>query len=119
MQLTEHSGIRRLYLRPKLLDRRVEYRLPLRRQETLRDLFEGSGLKVLEIKEARDIDIPQASKGIGLGGLIKFMIQAYPKLVLRLIRDQRFREAQKIDNEITKMSKEHMGYALIIGQKPG
>jgi ubiquinone/menaquinone biosynthesis C-methylase UbiE len=87
--------------------------------ETLRALFEGVGLEVVEIKEARDIDIPQASKGMGLGGLVKFMIQAYPKLVLRLIRDKRFREAQKIDNEITKISKEHMGYALIVGQKPG
>lgn len=87
--------------------------------EMLRALFEGSGLEVVEIREARDIDLPQASKGMGLGGLLKFMIQAYPKLVLRLIRDQRFREAQKIDNEITKISKEHMGYALIVGQKSG
>lgn len=86
--------------------------------ETLRALFEGSGLEVVEIKEARDIDIPQASKGMGIGGLLKFMIQAYPKLVLRLIRDQRFREAQKIDNEITTIGKEHMGYTLIVGQKP-
>ncbi len=87
--------------------------------ETLRDLFEGSGLEVVEIREARDIDIPQATRGIGLGGLLKFMIQTYPKLVLRLIRDHRIRDAQKIDNEITKISKEHMGYALIVGKKPG
>jgi len=83
--------------------------------EKLRDLFERSGLEVVEMREAREIDIPQATKGIGLGGLLKFMVQAYPKLVLRLIRDHRIREAQKIDNEITKISKEHMGYALIVG----
>jgi hypothetical protein len=86
--------------------------------ETLRALFEGSGLEVVEIREERDVDIPQSTKGIGLSGLLKFMVQAYPKLVLRLIRDHRIREAQKIDNEITKISKEHMGYALIVGQKP-
>jgi SAM-dependent methyltransferase len=86
--------------------------------ETLRDLFEGSGLEVLEIREAKDIDIPQATKGIGLGGLLKFMIQVYPKLVLRLIRDERIRAARNIDDQLTKMSEEHMGYALIVGQKP-
>lgn len=85
--------------------------------ESLRDLFEGSGLEVIEIREAKDVDIPQASTGIGMGGLLKFMIQVYPKLVLRLIRDRQIRAARKIDDEITKMGKEHMGYALIVGQK--
>jgi SAM-dependent methyltransferase len=86
--------------------------------ETLRDLFEISGLEVVVIKESKDIDIPQATKGIGLGGLLKFMIQVYPKLLLRLIRDERIRTARNIDDQLTKMSKEHMGYALIVGQKP-
>jgi ubiquinone/menaquinone biosynthesis C-methylase UbiE len=86
--------------------------------ESLRDLFESSGLEVIETREAREIDIPQALKEIGFGGLLKFMIQVYPKLVLRLIRDQKIRAARKIDDEITKMGKEHMGYALIVGQKP-
>jgi SAM-dependent methyltransferase len=86
--------------------------------ETLHDLFEGSGLDVIEIREARDIDIPQAATGIGLWGLLKFMIHVYPKLVLRLIRDPQIRAAHKIDDELTKMSKRHMGYALIVGQKP-
>jgi ubiquinone/menaquinone biosynthesis C-methylase UbiE len=87
--------------------------------EMLRDLFVGSGLEVIEMRELKDVDIPKALKGIGLGGLVKFMIQVYPKLVLRLIRDQQIRAAQKIDDELTKMGKEHLGYALIVGQKSG
>ncbi len=86
--------------------------------ETLQGLFEKSGLEAIEIREARDIDIPQAIKGIRMRNLLKFMIQVYPKLVLRLIRDQQIRAARKVDDELTKISKEHMGYALIVGQKP-
>jgi SAM-dependent methyltransferase len=87
--------------------------------EALRGLFEGSGLDVIEIKEVRDVDIPQAVKGIGLGSLLKFMIQVYPKVVLRLIRDPQIRAAHKIDDELTKKGKEHLGHVLIAGQKPG
>jgi SAM-dependent methyltransferase len=85
--------------------------------ETLRDLFEDSGLELIEIRESKDVEIPKPR--MGLRGLMKFMVQDYPKLVLRLVRDKQIRAAQKIDDQLTKMGKEHMGYALIVGQKPG
>lgn len=85
--------------------------------ETLRDLFVESGLELIEIRESKDVDIPKPR--MGLRGLMKFMVQDYPKLVLRLVRDKQIRAAQKIDDQLTKMGKEHMGYALIVGQKPG
>lgn len=85
--------------------------------ETLRDLFEESGLELIEIRESKDVDIPKPR--MGLRGLMKFMVQVYPKLVLRLIRDRQIRAAQKIDGKLTKKGKEYLGYALIVGQKPG
>lgn len=85
--------------------------------ETLCDLFVESGLELIEIRESKDVDIPKPR--MGLGGLMKFMVQVYPKVVLRIIGDKRIRAAQKIDGELTKMGKEHLGYALIVGQKPG
>ena len=84
--------------------------------ETLRDLFVESGLELIEIRESKDVEIPKLR--IGLRNLMKFMVQVYPKLVLRLLRDSRIRAAQKIDGELTKMSKKHLGYALIVGHKP-
>jgi len=85
--------------------------------EALRDLFVESGLELIEISESKDVDIPKPR--MGLRGLMKFMVQDYPKLVLRLVRDKQIRAAQKIDDQLTKMGKEYMGYALIVGQKPG
>lgn len=38
---------------------------------------------------------------------------------LVLISDPRFREAHRIDEQITSLGKKSMGYALITGQKPG
>lgn len=85
--------------------------------ETLRSLFEESGLEVIETREAKAADIPKPR--MGLRGLLMFMVQVYPKLLLRLVRDRQIRAASKIDNELTKGSKEYMGYALLVGQKPG
>ena len=87
--------------------------------ETLRSLFEESGLEVVETREAKAVDIPKVLKGMGLRGLLMFMVQVYPKLLLRLVRDRQIRAASKIDDELTKRGKEYMGYALMVGQKPG
>jgi arsenite methyltransferase len=87
--------------------------------ETLRRLFEESGLEVVEASEAKAVDIPRARKGMGLRSLLTFMVQVYPKLLLRLLRDRQIRAARKIDDELTKKGQEYMGYALIVGQKPG
>jgi hypothetical protein len=51
--------------------------------------------------------------------MLTFMFRVYPKLLLRLARDRQIRAASKIDDELTKGNKEHMGYALLVGRKPG
>lgn len=86
--------------------------------ETLRSLFGESGLQVVEMVEAQYVDTPKALKEMGLLGVMSFMIRAYPRILLRLLRDARIREAGRIDDRITKRGKEYMGYALIVGQKP-
>jgi hypothetical protein len=42
----------------------------------------------------------------------------WPRLHQRL-SDARFREAARIDDQITKRGLRYMGYALIVGRKPG
>jgi ubiquinone/menaquinone biosynthesis C-methylase UbiE len=86
--------------------------------QTLRSLFEESGLQAVQMVEAQYVDTPKALKEMGLGGVISFMIRAYPRILLRLLRDARIREAGRIDEQMTKRGKEFMGYALIVGQKP-
>jgi hypothetical protein len=65
------------------------------------------------------VDAPSALKEMGLRGLLSFMIRVYPKVLLKLLRDARFRKAAGIDGKITKRSKQYMGYTLIVGRKPG
>lgn len=86
--------------------------------QTLRSLFEESGLQVVQITETKSVDAPNVLKEMGLGGLLSFMIRVYPKILLKLLRDARFRKAGRIDDQITKSGKQYMGYTLIVGQKP-
>jgi hypothetical protein len=51
--------------------------------------------------------------------VLKFMIRAYPKILIQMLRDKRIRDAGRIDDKMTKEGKKYMGYVLIIGQKPG
>jgi ubiquinone/menaquinone biosynthesis C-methylase UbiE len=85
--------------------------------ETLRKLFEQAGLQVTQMTGTKSTEAPSALKEMGCGGLLSFMVQIYPKILVKLIRDARFREASKIDNKLTKLGKPYMGYTLIIGQK--
>ncbi len=90
-------------------------------QESLRDQFQAAGLENIileEIKESQApaLDMKSALNEIGCGGLIAFFVTSYPKLVWKLITDPRFREAQRIDEQVTSLSKQYMGYVLIIGQ---
>lgn len=87
--------------------------------ETLRDLFAGSGLQVVEMVKEQYVGAPKVLKEMGLWGVLSFMVRAYPRILLRLLRDKRIREAGRIDDQITKRGKDYMGYALIVGQKPG
>ena len=87
--------------------------------QTLRSLFEESGLHVVEMVEAQYVDAPKALQEMGLGGILSFMFRAYPKILLKLLRDARIREAGRIDDQMTKRGKDYMGYVLIVGRKPG
>lgn len=87
--------------------------------DVLRGLFEGAGLKVIGLEQTRAEDLPSGFKDLGVRGLISFMVRVYPKILLKLIRDPRFREASRIDDALTKQGKKYMSYVLIVGQKPG
>ncbi len=86
---------------------------------TLRRSFEESGLHVVQMVEAKATETPGLLQGMGLRGVLSFMIRVYPKILLKLLGDARFREAHRIDEQVTKRLKQYMGYALIVGQKPG
>jgi len=87
--------------------------------DTLRDLFEGAGLEVMWMTAVRNAETPSVLKAMGLRGLISFMVRVYPKILLKLLRDARFRKAGAIDDQITKLGKPYMGYALLVGRKSG
>jgi ubiquinone/menaquinone biosynthesis C-methylase UbiE len=87
--------------------------------QTLRSLIEESGLQVVHMTEAEHVETPSPVKEMGFRGLLSFIFRAYPKIVLKLLRDARFRKATRIDDQITKRGKSYMGYCLIVGQKPG
>ncbi|MFN2242082.1 MAG: class I SAM-dependent methyltransferase [Anaerolineae bacterium] len=85
---------------------------------TLREMFERAGLQEIHMVEAVNVDAPNPYKMMGLCGFLSFMIRTYPKVLLTMLRDARFREAARIDDQITKRGKQYMGYALIMGRKP-
>jgi ubiquinone/menaquinone biosynthesis C-methylase UbiE len=87
--------------------------------QTLLRLFEESGLQVVHAAEAKSVEAPGALKQLGVGGFLSFMIRVYPRILVRLLRDARFRKASRIDEEVTKRGKQYMGYTLIVGRKPG
>ncbi|MFX1253366.1 MAG: class I SAM-dependent methyltransferase [Promethearchaeota archaeon] len=86
--------------------------------DDLRELFEDSGLKILQMVEGKEkLNIMGE---LGLRGILAFMVRRYPKLLWRLITDSKLREAQKKDTELNKAFNEHGGgYVLIVGQKTG
>ncbi|MBN1180104.1 MAG: methyltransferase domain-containing protein [Anaerolineae bacterium] len=85
---------------------------------TLRESFARAGLQEIQMVEAMNVEAPNPLKMMGLCGFLSFMIRTYPKIILTLLRDARFREAARIDDQITKGGKQYMGYALIVGRKP-
>jgi ubiquinone/menaquinone biosynthesis C-methylase UbiE len=84
--------------------------------QILRELFEREGLQQIQMIETKNVDAPSPLKDMGCGGLLVFMVRTYPKILLTLLRDGRFREASRIDDQITKRGKEYMSYTLIVGQ---
>jgi ubiquinone/menaquinone biosynthesis C-methylase UbiE len=85
--------------------------------ETLRKLFEESGLEVVHLDETREAAGSSVLKELGCRGLLSFMVRTYPKIVLKLLSDARFRDAHRIDDQITKEYKQHMGYTLLVARK--
>ena len=86
--------------------------------DVLRSLFGRAGLQVVELEEVGSDELPSGFKDLGVWGIVSFMVRVYPKILLKLIRDARFREASRIDDAVTKRGKEYMGYVLILGKKP-
>jgi len=86
--------------------------------EKLKGLFEKSGLLVVEMSEVRSSEAPSITREMGIFGILSFMIRSYWKILGKLLTDSRFKKAQKIDDKITKILKEHGGYVLIVGKKP-
>jgi ubiquinone/menaquinone biosynthesis C-methylase UbiE len=86
--------------------------------QTLRELFEEAGLEVVHLSEVSSVGAPSALQGIGLGGILSFMLRTYPKILSRILRDPNIRRASQIDDQVTKAGKPYMGYTLIVGQKP-
>lgn len=86
--------------------------------QTLRDLFEESGLQVVDLIERRGSEVPSAARESGVLGILSFMVKNYWKVLMKMLNDPRFRKAQKIDDKLTKILKDHGGYVLIVGQKP-
>jgi len=86
--------------------------------QTLSTLFEQAGLQVMEMQVTELSEAPSPTKAMGLGGLLSFMVRVYPNILLKLLRDKRFRVASRIDDQVVKQGKPYMGYTLILGQKP-
>jgi len=63
--------------------------------QKLRSLFERSNLHVMDMFEAQYVDTPQALKEMGILGVLSFMVRAYPKILLQLLRDQSARGQSK------------------------
>ena len=55
---------------------------------------------------------------MGITGILSFIVRSYWKILGKFLPDSRFRKAQKIDDRLTNILKEHGGYVLIVGQKP-
>lgn len=86
--------------------------------QTLRNLFESVGLQKVAVHESQHVETPKPLEEMGLRGFLSFLFRAYPKILLRMLRDARIRKAGSIDDRITKEGKAYMGYALAVGQVP-
>jgi ubiquinone/menaquinone biosynthesis C-methylase UbiE len=86
--------------------------------ESLRTLLEQAGLQVVEMEVTELAEAPSPMRAMGLGGLLSFMVRVYPRILIKLLRDKRFRVASRIDDQVVKQGKPYMGYTLMVGQKP-
>lgn len=85
--------------------------------ESLRTLFQGAGLEISYLSEHWEAAMPGLNARPGLRVWLRFFFRTYPKMVWRLLRDQRIREAHDVDERLTKAFRRYAGYALIAGHK--
>ena len=85
--------------------------------ESLESLLKECGFDVVQMNEVKASEAPSAARGMGVRGILSFIFRAFPKIIKKLLTDSRFRSAQKIDDQITKLMKDYGGYVLIIAKK--
>jgi len=85
--------------------------------KSLRAAFEQAGLRIRKLKVIKEEEFPTAATQLGCSGWITFFFKTYPKILWHLLTDKRIRAASKIDNQITKLNKEYMRYALVFAEK--
>ena len=86
--------------------------------ESLGSLLKECGFNIMQINDVKASEAPSAARGMGVRGILSFIFRGFPKIIKKLLTDSRFRRAQKIDDQITKLMKEYGGYVLIIAEKP-
>lgn len=84
-------------------------------ENIIKDLFRQSGL-IIKTFEKIDPDF-SVTKELGVRGILKFMVFKYPSLVLKLIKDSKFRKYQQIDDNVNKETKKYAKTALIVAHK--
>ena len=86
-------------------------------EKKLRTTLEKAGFKIREWKISEETEVPNAMKQMGCGGLIAFFVKSYPRILWKTLTDKRIREAGKIDDQVTKINKQYVRYALVIASK--
>jgi len=81
---------------------------------SLRAFFTENGFEVKELISHRNIEAPNILEEMGAWGLVKFLIMVYPKILVKLLKDGRFRRASKIDDQLTKQNKQYLGYTIVV-----
>lgn len=89
---------------------------------SLRQAFEDAGLGALDVRSvpagaSPAVGLSDVFQDFGLGRILAFFLRTYPRLLWRLLSDPRFRQAHRIDDQVTDISKEYLGYTLIVGRK--
>jgi len=85
--------------------------------KTLREAVIKTGFKVLKRQNVEQADLPNPIKQLGFKGLMTFMLNAYPKILVSMLTDRRIREAARVANQITQVNNQYMSSKLVIAQK--
>ena len=81
----------------------------------LKTTFESVSFEIIEFLEKPfEMNIV---KELGVKGIISFMILKYPGLVIKLLKDSRFRNYWRLDEEVNKQAKEYGKFVLLTARK--